>query len=126
MKGKLTFTALLLLAVFMGGCLQETQQVDQSLESLTESPALTGLSQETAVQLCVNACQEAKDAGTNLNDGPCLLDPITEMPAWVCDVAHSPRADVDNIRANQCDAWHDGTASHFIEVDPDCEFIKAV
>ena len=126
MKGKLTLTALMLLAVFMGGCLQETQQADQSLESLTGSPSFPKLTQDTAVLLCRNACQEAKGAGEDLSQGPCLLDPISEMPAWVCDVAHSPRADVDNIRANQCDAWHDGTASHFIEVDPDCEFIKAV
>jgi len=42
----------------------------------------------------------------------------------VCDVAHQPRQDVDNDRKNQCDAYHDGRASHFVEVDPTCAFIE--
>jgi hypothetical protein len=51
---------------------------------------------------------------------------MPDYPDWVCDVAHEPRQPVDNLRENQCDAWHAGTATHFIEVTPECEFIKAI
>ncbi len=45
---------------------------------------------------------------------------------WVCDVAHSPREDVDNLPENQCREFGEGKANHFVEVNPNCEFIKAV
>jgi hypothetical protein len=80
---------------------------------------------ERATQLYIQACLYALDIGQNLSAGPCLLDPIPELPNWVCDVAHSPRQDVDNLRENQCDAWHARTADHFVEVTPECAFIQA-
>jgi hypothetical protein len=76
--------------------------------------------------LCVEACNRALAAGTDLSAGPCLLDPMAEFTDWVCDVAHDPREPVDDLRENQCDAWHAGQARHFIEVTPDCRFIRAV
>jgi hypothetical protein len=124
-KKKLLLIALTAFCLFSSGCLQETQETDEKLDALIGAPALEELSQETAVDLCVNACLEAKAQGRNLSPGPCLLDPIDEIPAWVCDVAHSPRTEADDQRENQCDAWHDKSASHFVEVDPECEFIKA-
>lgn len=81
---------------------------------------------EKIKQACIQACQRALQQGRNLNNGPCLLDPMPDYPEWVCDVAHEPRQAVDNLRENQCDAWHARTATHFIEVTPECEFIKAV
>jgi hypothetical protein len=78
---------------------------------------------ENLKQSCIQACENALDQERDLNNGPCLLDPMSD-PEWVCDVAHDPREAVDNLRENQCDAWHAGTAKHFIEVTPDCKFIK--
>lgn len=72
---------------------------------------------------CIQACEKALENDRNLSKGPCLLDPM-EDGNWVCDVAHDPRQPGDNKRKNQCDAWHRGTAENFVEVTPDCEFIR--
>lgn len=80
---------------------------------------------EEVIEICKAACQEALRQGLNLSSGPCLLDPIAKSD-WVCDIAHQPREAVDNLRENQCNSWHNGTAKHFIELTPECEFIKAI
>jgi hypothetical protein len=69
---------------------------------------------------CEALCREKLDQGMDLSDGPCL-GMITE--GWVCDVAHDPRADVDNDPANQCPEYGK-TANHYVEVDPSCNLIK--
>lgn len=74
---------------------------------------------------CRQACYQALNEGKDLSEGPCLLDPMPEDNNWVCDIAHDPRQPVDNEMQNQCDAWNNGTAKHFIELTPECEFIAA-
>ncbi|RLJ07424.1 MAG: hypothetical protein DRP12_02245 [Candidatus Aenigmatarchaeota archaeon] len=86
------------------------------------SGCLTPSEQDRAVQLCVQACQLAKQNGTDLSNGPCLSNEI--IPGWVCDVAHSPRLPVDDQPENQSPAYG-LTAKHFVEVDPECKFIRA-
>lgn len=54
--------------------------------------------------------------GTDLSSGPCLSNKV--IPDWVADVAHNPRTDIDDDPANQCSAFRDGTAHHFVEIDP--------
>ena len=106
----------LIFGIFIAGC--ATNQVAQ--EPLpTEAEVL-------ALSLCESACRDALSKGRNLSAGPCLLDPIPKYKDWVCDVAHEPREAIDNLRENQCNAWHNGTANHFIEVTPECKFIKEV
>lgn len=73
---------------------------------------------------CVEECEAWLNEGKDLSDGPCLSDKIVQD--WVCDVAHSPRKDVDNKPENQCDAYKRGEAHHFVEVDPNCDFIRAI
>jgi hypothetical protein len=80
--------------------------------------------QEQLLQECIKACKEAKEKGVDLSNGPCLLDPMSNAE-WVCDIAHWPREAIDNLRENQCNAWHNRTAKHFIELTPNCEFIRA-
>ena len=70
---------------------------------------------------CIELCQQEKAKGTDLSYGPCLSNEIAED--WVCDVAHSPRQDVDNNPQNQCPAFGN-SANHFVEVDPDCNLIR--
>jgi hypothetical protein len=69
---------------------------------------------------------EARATGTDLDVGPCIANPLPS-PAddWVVDVAHDPREDVDDDPANQCSAYRDGKASHFVELDPDGNLIRA-
>ncbi len=100
--------SLLLVVVLMSGCTR-----DESIETDVERAKL----------LCIQECQKALGEGRDLSNGPCLSDEIIED--WVCDVVHSPREDVDDDPANQCEAFRKGRAHHFVEVDPECNFIKA-
>ncbi len=80
-------------------------------------------SAQVALDTCIQNCQDAKLAGQNLSNGPCLSENIIDD--WVCDVAHSPRQPVDNLPENQCSSFGKA-ASHFVEVDENCGFIRAV
>jgi hypothetical protein len=75
--------------------------------------------------ICVNLCTAALEKGENLSAGPCLANPINNTD-YVCDVAHSPRQKTDNLPENQCSAYREGKAHHFVEVTPECEVIKSV
>ncbi|MDI6798392.1 MAG: hypothetical protein QMD12_00100 [Candidatus Aenigmarchaeota archaeon] len=86
-----------------------------------------GVKQKTT-ELCIQKCIAVINA-TEIADwqrGPCLLNPIPEYPDWVCDVAHSPREAIDNQPENQCSAYREGIANHFVEVDLGCKLIRAV
>ena len=75
---------------------------------------------------CIELCEAAKKT-TDLSNGPCLSDNNLDwgVKDWVCDVAHWPREDVDNKPENQCQEFRSGKAHHFIEVDTNCNFIRA-
>jgi len=77
---------------------------------------------EQAKRECIKACQLALQTGQNLSSGPCLSNSIINN--WICDVAHEPREPIDDLEENQCPAYLK-TAQHFIEVDPNCNFIRA-
>jgi len=77
---------------------------------------------ESPGDACVALCEEKLAAGVNLSNGPCLSNNI--IPEWVCDVAHSPRQDVDNDPVNQCPEYG-RSASHFVEVTLECKVTRA-
>lgn len=83
--------------------------------------------EEIAKEKCMILCRQAART-SDLSDGPCLSDdnPDWGIDDWVCDVAHSPRTDVDNLPENQCREFRDGEAGHFVEVDTNCNIIRAV
>jgi hypothetical protein len=64
----------------------------------------------------------AKARGVDMARGPCLG---VVARGWVADVAHSPRRPVDDLPRNQCAAYRSGTATHFVELDPDGNLIRA-
>jgi len=101
-----TFTAFALIA-FLCGCV--SQPVNQS-------------DAQKAEDACIAACKTALEGSQDLNSGPCLSEQITND--WVCDVAHSPRMPVDNQPENQCQAFRNGEAHHFVEVDLQCNVLK--
>ena len=81
--------------------------------------------QEISVeQKCINLCLEELNKNTNLDNGPCLSQEIEED--WVCDVAHSPRQSIDNIQENQCSSYREDLTHHFVEVTPECGFIRKI
>lgn len=74
---------------------------------------------------CVSLCNEWKSEGSDLSNGPCLSYVIAT--GWVCDVAHSPRIAADDVQANQCPmTLAENPASHFVEVDGNCNIIRTV
>ncbi|MFA4907600.1 MAG: hypothetical protein WC602_05000 [archaeon] len=79
-----------------------------------------------AVLACGNSCQNARANGVDLSSGPCIGNPIRkEGPKWVCDIAHSPRAAIDDLQENQCSAFREGKARNFVELDENCGLVRA-
>ena len=59
----------------------------------------------------------------DFSSGPCIAEEL--MPDWVADIAHNPREAVDNLPENQCQNYRNGTAHHFVELDPSGNVIRA-
>ncbi|MCX6695466.1 MAG: hypothetical protein NTU61_04150 [Candidatus Altiarchaeota archaeon] len=76
---------------------------------------------EEATAACILKCQSVK-VSEDLDIGPCLSDDIKED--WVCDVAHIPRHLEDNEAKNQCIAFNEGKAHHFVELNDKCEVLR--
>ncbi len=76
-------------------------------------------------RFCKIRCEQKLNEGQNLSSGPCLSNPLPESSDWVCDVAHNPRSQIDNLPENQCNAFGK-TAKHFVEMDENCNLIRAV
>lgn len=53
--------------------------------------------------------------GMSMENGPCLTNDL--KPGWVVDIVHNPRQTVDDLEENQCAAYMEGRAQHFIELD---------
>lgn len=58
---------------------------------------------------------QAKERGMDFKSGPCLSNAL--IPGWVLDLVHSPREAMDNLPENQCKAYLEGSAKHFVEMD---------
>jgi hypothetical protein len=74
------------------------------------------------VALAQQAYAAAKARGVDLERGPCLG---TIAPGWVADVAHDPRQPTDDLPQNQCAAYREGRAQHFVELDPQGRLIRS-
>ncbi len=78
---------------------------------------------DQAIEKSKELFKQKKEEGMDMSQGPCLSNEI--ISGWVVDVAHSPREAVDNQPENQCSTYREGKASHFIELDPEGNLIKA-
>lgn len=86
------------------------------------------VSQEGRGRAITAAKQVYEDAiarGENLDAGPCIAENLPRLPEWVADVAHDPREEIDDESENQCRRYREGEASHFVELTPDGELIRA-
>lgn len=61
--------------------------------------------------------------GVDFSSGPCLSNDL--MPDWVADIAHDPRTAEDDLPENQCSAFREGKAHHFVELDLEGNLIRA-
>lgn len=102
-------TIFLLLLIFLSSCTKIEQKTPNKIDPKTQ-----------ALTKCIELC---KATTKNLENGPCLSNEI--IKDWVCDIAHSPRKQIDNLPENQCSAFIKGLAHHFIELDKNCKLIKA-
>jgi hypothetical protein len=95
---------LVLIAACGGG---HTNKAGSQTTSTSSSPDVIALAKQ--------AYAKAKARGVDFKSGPCLG---IIAPGWVADVAHNPRLPSDDLPKNQCAAWREGRASHFVELDP--------
>lgn len=89
----------------------------------SKSPKVLSKSEiDTAVNQAQLIFRQRKITGENFASGPCLSNAL--MPNWVLDIAHNPRESVDELVENQCPAYLEGRATHFVELDPDGNLIR--
>ncbi len=120
----------LIAAAFLAGCSpQVSQEINATVNAATGIGAIEAKLEKVDPTLakvqCMTLCQQQLAAEADLTAGPCLGNPTPGYPDWVCDVAHTPRTAVDNDAANQCAAYREGKARHFVEVDGNCNVIRA-
>jgi hypothetical protein len=77
---------------------------------------------DETIRLAQDAYTRAKARGLDLSHGPCLG---VIKPGWVADVAHDPRQAIDDEPENQCRAFREGEAEHFVELDPEGRYIRS-
>lgn len=78
---------------------------------------------DTAINQAKLLYRERKAMGEDFSNGPCLSNAV--MPNWVVDIAHKPRLTLDDQPGNQCSAYIEGSAKHFVELDPEGNLIRA-
>ena len=66
---------------------------------------------------------EKINAGEDISNGPCL-DNAETYENWVIDIAHDPREPVDDEPENQCSAYRNGSAEHFVELSTFGDIIR--
>lgn len=72
---------------------------------------------DTAVNQAQYIYRQKKLMGEDFSNGPCLSNDL--LPGWVIDIVHSPRVEIDDLSQNQCPAFLEGRAKHFVELDLD-------
>ena len=122
---------LLVLLVFVSACVSQSPEEynDSELRDITEETENnTFFERDLAMYACEDICNGFLDEGVNLSSGPCLSDNNEDwvVADWVCDVAHLPRIAADDNSENQCSEYRTGQAHHFVEVDENCDIIRAV
>lgn len=77
---------------------------------------------DTAVSSAMTLYRKMVREGLDLSDGPCLTNDL--MPGWVVDIVHSPRERTDDLPDNQCQAFLEGRATHFVELDQSGNLVR--
>lgn len=105
--------AILIVSLLAAGCsLKPRENKNQPLTD-----------KEIAIQKAKELFEEKQKEGIALIEGPCLTNEI--IPDWVVDIAHKPHQAVDDLPENQCSAFVNGIARHFVELDVSGKLIRA-
>jgi|CryGeyStandDraft_7_1057128.scaffolds.fasta_scaffold24856_2 hypothetical protein len=78
--------------------------------------------QTQAIRQAKKLFTQQKELGIDMANGPCLGQVWED---WVLDIAHKPRQAVDDEPQNQCLEYTLGKVHHFVELDPEGNFIRA-
>jgi len=111
--------------IFSSDCLWG-KKISEETSNLTGLGAIeTGekAAKDVAISKAKDLFKQKIAEGLDMSNGPCLSNEI--IPDWVVDVAHNPREEIDNQPENQCSAFREGKAQHFIELDPMGNLIRA-
>lgn len=77
---------------------------------------------DKAVHQAQKVYQQKKSLGEDFSSGPCLTNDL--LPDWVADIVHNPRQPIDDEPRNHCQAFSEGRAKHFIELDPEGNVVR--
>jgi hypothetical protein len=77
---------------------------------------------QRTIRLAQRAYAKALFDGVDLRRGPCLG---VIKKDWVADVVHVPRNDADDDPANQCAAYRNGDAHHFVELNLQGKYVRS-
>lgn len=94
---------------------QQKQKLNETSES---TPDIS--EKDEALKNALNLYGSKKAQGLDMASGPCLGQISQD---WVLDIAHNPRASLDDKAENQCEEYKSGKVHHFIELDPEGKLI---
>ncbi len=119
------FLVLIAAVVLLGArcAKKETPKAEEGVNGGFGNGEAIKTDQDKAVALAQELYEQKKKEGMNFENGPCLANDL--MPDWVADIAHYPREKADDLPENQCSAFREGKAHHFVELDPEGNLIKA-
>ncbi|MFY9484268.1 MAG: hypothetical protein WAP74_01440 [Patescibacteria group bacterium] len=123
MKTPWMIVGFVLIAVILGAVVLANRSKQRTEASGSQVVAEFESEQATAITAAKSAYAKAKSEGKDLESGPCLG---LVIPNWVADVTHNPRAQIDNLKENQCKQFIEGTVEHFVEIDPQGKVIRAL
>jgi hypothetical protein len=113
------------LIIILSGCglTQYPQPINNNSSSFDVSHLNSDIERQIALDHAQKIYDQAKANGLDMSKGPCLSNDLygnIKVPEtmWVLDIAHDPRQPVDDLPENQCSAYREGKAKHFIEMNP--------
>lgn len=77
---------------------------------------------DNAVYAAFTLYKRMAASGMDMSKGQCLTNDL--MPGWVVDIVYSPREKEDDLPENQCQAYLEGRAEHFVELDSNGNLVR--
>jgi len=111
-----------LIAFLTAGCGKIISDTAANLTGLTAIEQKLQADHDLAVGNARTIFHQEQLTGRDFSNGPCLSDHLIDD--WVLDVVHNPRQPIDDIPANQCTAYRNGTAHHFVEMDMEGNVVR--
>ncbi len=123
-----SIVAVLVLGGFSCGNKYATVNVNANAAAQAAKNAAASVNKNTITKDAAIAAAKAlfiksEANGLDLTNGPCITNNL--IADWVVDVVHNPRTAVDDQPENQCSAYRNGTAHHFVELDLNGQFVRA-